>query len=81
LLKVVFKMSWRDFSDNGAKRRRTETSPPTLRPITPAGAKLGDWMKDIEDKINKLKAFGRYVMLSFCTTKSSEESKSIMSKS
>jgi len=56
LLKVVPKMSWRDSSDNGAKRGRTETLLPTLRPITPAGAKLDNWMKDIEDKINKLEA-------------------------
>jgi len=50
-------MSWRDsFSDNGAKQGRTETSPPTLRPIAPAGAKLSDWRKEIEVKINKLEA-------------------------
>ncbi|MBM3937138.1 MAG: hypothetical protein FJ333_00585 [Sphingomonadales bacterium] len=48
-------MSWRDLSsDNGAKRGRTETSPPSLIPITPVGAKLGDWMKEIEAKINSI---------------------------
>jgi len=55
--KFFIKMSWRDsFSDNGAKRGRTETSPPSLRPITPVGAKLGDWMKEIEAKINSIRS-------------------------
>jgi len=50
-------MSSRDSyqSENGAKRGRTETSP-NLRPITPGGAKLGDWMNDIQAQIEKLEA-------------------------
>jgi len=40
-------------SESGAKRGRIETSP-NLRPITPGGAKLGDWMQDIQAQIDKL---------------------------
>jgi len=42
-------------SENGAKWGRTETSP-ILRPITPGGAKLGDWMQVIQAQIEKLAA-------------------------
>jgi len=51
-------MSWKDLSgeNGGAKRGRTETSPPILRPVTPAGAKLGDWMKEIEAKMNRFES-------------------------